>query len=163
MRHLPATNLCTNSAFDSFLADFNRRTLVSWAIVALLGFGDCKVLSFWLRSGHPSRSYNLGLYRASAEGEGVTKSLAIGPKVLSMTSPKAKSSIFRDWRMGSPLVSALVRRACWVCRMTAVAPERTLEVAPKRYINFEDRGCGCRDRRCQGACCLNWKSYSASF
>ena len=87
MRHSPATNLGADGALDSFLADFNRRTLVSWAIVALLGFGDCMALSLWLQLGHSSGSYNLGLYRPSAEGEGVTKSLGIGPTVLSMTSP----------------------------------------------------------------------------
>ena len=125
MKHLSATNLGADGALDSFLADFYRRTLASWAVVAFLGFGDCMVLSFWIRFRHPSRSYNLGLYRPSAEGEGMTQSLAIGPKVLSMTSPRAKSSLdlplFRDWRMGSPIASTLVHRARWACRMTTTA------------------------------------------
>ena len=125
MKHLPVTNLGADDAFDSFLADFNRGTLVSGAIIALLGFRDYKALSFWFRFRHPSRSYNLGLYRPSGEGEGVTKSWAIGPKVLSMTSPRAKSSLdiplFRDWRMGSPIVSTLVHRARWACRMITTA------------------------------------------
>ena len=158
VKHLSATILGADGALDSFLADFNRRTLASWAVVAFLGFGDCMVLSFWIRFRHPSRSYNLGLYRASAEGEGVTNSLAICPKVLSMKSHQAKIyldlPLFRGWRMGSAIVSELVHRARWACRMTTMGLEGMMEVAPKRYIKFEDGGCKGRDTSCQGACCL---------
>ena len=70
MRHLlPATKLCTDGAFDSFLADFNGPTKISWAIVGLLAFLNTKALSVWLRFDYPSRTYNLM--------EAVTKSKTI--------------------------------------------------------------------------------------